>query len=157
MGFPKQYFKQAADAPAPLCSETDRRVRFEEVDSIRMVWHGRYPSYFEDGRISFGDAYGLNYQSFMKNRVMAPIVQMHFDFKFPLRFDETMRIRTCLHWNQAMRLDFSYRIVNGEDRLCAQGYTVQVLTDPDGTVLFVPPEWMLDFRQKWQAGHWSRP
>ena len=155
MGFPKQYFDTCADDPQSLCAETNSRVRFEEVDSIGMVWHGRYTSYFEDGRISFGDKYGLNYQSFIQHRTMAPIVQMHFDFKFPLRFDETIRILTCLHWNEAMRLDFSYRIFNHEDKLSASGYTVQVLTEPDGTVLFVPPEWIIEFRKKWQNDFWS--
>jgi len=155
MGFPKQYFQPSADAPAVLSSEITRRVRFEEVDSIGMVWHGRYPSYFEDGRISFGDKYGLNYQSFIEHKIMAPIVQMHFDFKFPLRFDETIRILTCLHWNEAMRLDFSYRIFNHQEKLSATGFTCQVLTEPNGEVLYVPPEWITKFRKKWQDGFWS--
>ena len=35
---------------------TDRKeiiVRFSEVDSMRIVWHGNYLKYFEDGRESF--------------------------------------------------------------------------------------------------------
>ena len=156
MRSPKSYFVINSSDPQPLCSETTRRVRFEEVDSIRMVWHGRYPSYFEDGRISFGDKYGLNYQSFIEHKIMAPIVQMHFDFKSPLRFDETMRIVTCLHWNEAMRLNFSYHIYNQQDTLSASGYTVQVLTEPDGTVLYVPPKWIIEFREKWLGDFWSQ-
>lgn len=139
-------------APAPLVATTTRRVRFEEVDSIRMVWHGRYPSYFEDGRIAFGDKYGLAYASFVEHRVMAPIAQMHFDFKHPLRFDEIISIETKLHWNESMRLDFSYAIRNSEDVLAATGYTVQLLMEPDGTVLFAAPDWILDFREKWKSG-----
>lgn len=156
MGFPKQYFSTHHLDPAPLCSETRTRVRFEEVDSLGMVWHGRYSSYFEDGRISFGDTFGLNYQQFIDHKIMAPIVKLHFDFKSPLRFDETIRIMTCLHWNEAMRLDFSYRIYNQKDKLSATGYTVQVLMDPDGTVLFIPPDWIVQFREKWQSGFWSQ-
>lgn len=156
MAFPKQYFTKKDHAPQPLCSRTNRRVRFEEVDSIGMVWHGRYPSYFEDGRISFGDKFGLNYQCFIQYEIMAPIVQMHFDFKAPLRFDETIQIQTCLHWNEALRLDFSYRIYNHEEKLSATGYTVQVLTEPNGTVLLVPPQWITEFREKWQNGYWSK-
>jgi len=156
MGFPKKYFEPDDNDPQPLCSETTRRVRFEEVDSIGMVWHGRYPSYFEDGRISFGDTYGLNYQGYIESGIMAPIVQMHFDFKFPLRFDETIRILTRLHWNEALRLDFSYHIFNHKDKLSASGYTVQVLTEPDGTVIVVPPGLVTRFREKWQSGFWSR-
>ncbi len=157
MGFQKQYFKINEGDPSPLCSESTTRVRFEEVDSLGMVWHGRYSSYFEDGRISFGDRYGLNYHRFMANQTPAPIVQMHFDFKFPLRFDETIRILTCLHWNEALRLDFSYQIFNQEKKLCATGYTVQVFTEPDGTILLVPPAWIVEFKERWKNGHWNNP
>ena len=55
MGYQKVYFKRNPQDPAPLVVGIDRRVRFEEVDALGMVWHGRYPSYFEDGRIAFGD------------------------------------------------------------------------------------------------------
>lgn len=152
----KKYFDHIPDSPAPLTAITTRRVRFEEVDSIGMVWHGRYPSYFEDGRIAFGDTFGLGYSTFVKHRVMAPIAQMHFDFKAPLRFDETVSIETKLHWNESMRLDFSYIIRNSKKIIAATGYTVQLLTEPNGTVLFAAPDWIVAFREKWQAGFWDK-
>ncbi len=151
----RRYFDHIEGSPEPLTVSTTRRVRFEEVDSIRMVWHGRYPSYFEDGRIAFGDKYGLAYSSFVEHEIMAPIAQMHFDFKSPLRFDEVMVIETSLHWNEAMRLDYSYCIKDSCSKLAATGYTVQLLMEPNGTVLFAPPDWITDFRDKWQAGFWN--
>ena len=40
-------------------SETVRvQVRFSEVDSIKMVWHGHYMTYMEDAREAFGRKYG---------------------------------------------------------------------------------------------------
>lgn len=29
-------------------------IRFSEVDSMNVVWHGSYPLYFEDAREAFG-------------------------------------------------------------------------------------------------------
>ena len=47
--------------PALSCI-TPLRVRFSEVDSMRVVWHGEYVRYFEDGREAFGEQYpGLGY------------------------------------------------------------------------------------------------
>ena len=151
----KNYFEAIPGAPQPLIARVSRRVRFEEVDSIGMVWHGRYPSYFEDGRIAFGDKYGLSYSSFVKHRTMAPIAQMHFDFKAPLRFDENVSIETSLHWNESMRLDFSYIIIKSKNTIAATGFTVQLVTEPDGTVLFAPPPWIRTFREEWQSGFLS--
>lgn len=155
MGFAKEYFAQEDSAPAPLIAVSERRVRFEEVDVLGMVWHGRFPSYLEDGRIAFGDKYGLNYHSFQENNTVAPVVQMHLDYKVPIRFDEILRIKTLLHWTQAARLNFSYMIYNGHGDLAASGYTVQLFTDQEGTILLYAPEWIQDFQSKWQGEYWS--
>lgn len=155
MGFKKQYFEQGVHDPPPLEVSTTRRVRFEEVDVLQMVWHGRYPGYFEDGRIAFGDKYGMTYQRFMKEKTVAPVVQMHLDYKQPLRFDEVFTIITKLHWTEAARLNFSYLINNQKNELAASGYTVQLLTNLDGTMLLFAPQWLQDFQSKWKDGLWQ--
>lgn len=148
----KRYFPADEKAPPPLTASAVRRVRFEEVDTMQVVWHGRYPSYFEDARTAFGVKYGLSYASFVRHQVMAPIARMHIDYAAPLRLDDEVEIEASLHWNEAMRLDFSYRIRNGAGTVCATGYTVQLLTEVDGTVVFVPPPWIKRFREKWRLG-----
>ncbi len=155
MGSRKNYFPAIANSPKPLVVTTTRRVRFEEVDALRMVWHGRYPSYFEDGRIAFGDHYGLSYQAFIDNQTAAPIVQMHLDYHAPLRFDEHFSITTTLHWCDALRLNFSYLLCNQADKTVAEGYTVQLLTELSGNLLFFPPPWLEAFRQKWKNDFWT--
>lgn len=155
MGLKKQYFERGIDDPAPLEVRTNRRVRFEEVDVLQMVWHGRYPSYFEDGRIAFGDKYGMTYQRFMEEGAVAPVVQMHFDYKQPLRFDETFTIVTKLHWTEAARLNFSYQLYTEKNTLAASGYTVQLLTNQDGMMLLFAPQWLKDFQNKWKDGLWQ--
>lgn len=152
MGFVKEYFPGGEGDPVPLTTECERRVRFEEVDGLSMVWHGRYPSYLEDGRIRFGDVFGLTYHSFRENKTVAPVVQMHLDYKVPLRFDEVMKIRTTLHWTESAKLNFSYGIFNEKGAVAASGYTIQLLTEIDGTVLLVVPQWLQEFRNRWRAG-----
>ena len=37
-------------------------IKFSEIDSMRIVWHGNYVVYFEDGRESFGRHFpGIGY------------------------------------------------------------------------------------------------
>ncbi len=151
MGFIKDYFPAKEKDPAPLTALCERRVRFEEVDSVNMVWHGRFPSYLEDGRIAFGDEYGLTYQSFMKNLTVALIVQMHIDYKIPLRFDEIATIETTLHWSEAARINFSY-LIKSQNGINATAYTVQLLTEIDGTILLASPDWLIEFNKKWRDG-----
>ena len=152
MKSPCCYFLQEPGAPRPLAVAISRRVRFEEIDPLWMVWHGRYVSYLEDGRVAFGDRYGLSYTKFRNEGLAAPIVKMHIDYKAPLHFDEVINIKTTLHWCDAMRLNFEYQIIGQDGRLAATAYTVQLLTDMKGQVLLVPTAWIEDFRQRWRDG-----
>jgi acyl-CoA thioester hydrolase len=150
----QDYFPLKSGEPPPLQARAERRVRFEEVDLLGMAWHGRYAGYFEDGRMAFGRTFGLTYHSFRDHATLAPVVQFHVDYRLPLRFDEEIVIVASLHWSEAARLNFSYRIVNGAGETAASGYTVQLFTTPDGTALLLPPSWLLEFRRKWQQGVW---
>ena len=150
MGFNTNYFSKT-DIP-PLKASCVRRIRFEELDPLGIVWHGRYTSYLEDGRVAFGDKYGLSYKNFKKNRVMAPVVQLHIDYRAPLRFDEHIKIEAILHWTEAVRLNFSYSISKQDGTIAATGYTVQLLTDLHGNLLLTPPDFVQKFRQKWLEG-----
>jgi acyl-CoA thioester hydrolase len=156
MTFNRDYFRRQESDPAPLTAKTQRRVRFEEVDMLGMVWHGRYPSFFEDGRIAFGDTYGLTYFTYVENKVIAPVVQMHLDYKLPLRFDDVITIETSLHWAETARLNFIYTIYNADERIAAAGYTVQLFTDLNGTMQLMTPDWLLEFRHKWRSEYWSK-
>lgn len=148
----RQYFTGQDGDPAPLVARASRRVRFEEVDLLGMLWHGRYAGYFEDGRMAFGRRYGLSYQAFREHGTVAPVVRFHVDYQHPLRFDEECTILCSLHWCDAARLNFSYHLENQAGRPVAGGYTVQLFTDVEGTVLLLPPEWLGTFRQQWRQG-----
>lgn len=144
------YFSAEPDGPEPLRVQTTRLVRFEELDPLHIVWHGRYVSYFEDGRVAFGREYGLSYQAFMNNRIAAPIVQLHIDYMAPLSFDEQITIVATLHWCTALRLNFEFTVLNNSGTKAASGYSVQLLTDMQGNILFQAPDWIETFRQQWQ-------
>ena len=65
----KSYFQIPENSPAPLRLIVERKVRFEEVDPMNIVWHGRYPGYFEDGRVALGDKYGIGYMDLYKYKI----------------------------------------------------------------------------------------
>lgn len=147
-----EYFPPEPDAPPPLAAEARRRVRFEEVDPLSIVWHGRYPSYFEDGRAAFGEQFGLSYVDMRREQFMAPIVQMHIEYHSPLAFPDEFTISTRLHYTAAVRLNFSYRIANQEGAVIATGYTVQLIQDLERQVMLLRPDYLESFWQRWRAG-----
>jgi acyl-CoA thioester hydrolase len=148
----KPYFTSAADDAPPLRVTVERRARFEEIDQLGIVWHGRYASYFEDARSAAGERYGIGYMEFQKNGVVAPIRIMHTDYHLPLRLNETFTIEGILRWTEASRINIEYIIRNSKNLVSTTGYTVQVLLDLNDNLLLVPPPFYRDFREKWRAG-----
>ena len=148
----KHYFPRQAAQPAPLQIRIKRSVRFEEVDSLRIVWHGRYPSYFEDARVALGEKYGIGYMDFYAHGIVTPIKKIHFDYFRPLSFQEELTIEGILHWSDSARMNFEFIIRNGQNELSTTGYTVQMMLDRDQNILVVPPRFYMEFCARWKAG-----
>jgi acyl-CoA thioester hydrolase len=146
------YFPEVPDAPPPLRATVERVVRFEEVDPLRIVWHGRFVSYMEDARVALGERYGIGYMDFYDRGVATPLKQVHCDFVKPLRFRERFTVEGILHWTEAARLNYEFVIRNAAGETAATGYSVQMMLDRDFQVLLSPPEFFVDFCARWRRG-----
>lgn len=148
----RPYFRTIPGAPSSLRLTLSRQVRFEEVDSMGIVWHGRYPSYFEDGRVALGHRYGISYSDFIREGIPVPVRQMQIDYCHPLQFEDKFEIETALHWSDAARINFEYSLRNAEGRRVATGCTVQLMLDPDLNLLLEPPPFFAEFLERWKGG-----
>lgn len=148
----KPYFPKEDGRPPPLRALRRRRVRFEEVDPLGIVWHGRYASYFEDARVELGQKYGIGYMDFFKHQVVAPIKKLHVDYHLPLRYPEEITLEAVLHWSDAARMNFEFIIRNGAGLVATTGYTVQMMLDLQENILVIPPVFYGEFCNRWKAG-----
>jgi len=147
----KPYFQPVSGSPPPLRMIVKRRVRFEEVDSMGIVWHGRYAGYFEDGRVALGHKYGISYSDFIRHRNPVPIRQINIEYIEPLFFEDDIEIEAILHFSEAARINFEYIIRKNDNNVCA-GYTIQLMLDENLELLLAPPPFYLDFMEKWKKG-----
>lgn len=132
-------------------NETLVRVRFHEVDSIRIVWHGHYLTYFEDGRRAFGREHGMDYPVFLDHGVLAPLAKVNVDYLSPARQNDVLRVRTRLLESEGAKIEFAYEIRReGESAPLARGTTLQVFTTMQGELILTPPEFLLRLREEWE-------
>jgi len=148
----RAYFPVEPGAPEPLRMTVTRQVRFEEVDSLGIVWHGRYAGYFEDARVALLDRHGIGYMDFLANRVIAPIRQLHVDYRRPLRFRDEFAIESLLHWTEAARINMEFVLRDAGGTVTTTGFTVQMMADMDGNTLMVPPPFFQAFVGRWRQG-----
>lgn len=145
-------FPRQEGTPQPLRVTVERQVRFEEVDPLNIVWHGRYPSFFEDARVAFGEKFGIGYMECYAQGILTPIKKMHVDYFRPLRFQERFTIEAILHWSAAARLNFEFIIRNRAEEITTTGYTVQMLLDPEMNIMLIPPPFVQEFLERWEKG-----
>ena len=131
-----------------LICRTETQVRFSEVDSMGVVWHGNYVRYFEDGREAFGNLYGINYMDFYRVGVMIPIVKITCDYKKPLKYGDTAIIETRFVNCEAAKLQYDYTFYrNSTDDIVATGSTLQVFLNRDMELLLDLPPFFYDWKK----------
>jgi len=149
----KKYFQREIDAPKPVSIEVKKRVSFSETDPMAIVWHGRYPQYFEMGSEELGRYCGLSYADFFESGLRVPIVQLHVDYFKPLILAELVTVRASYIWNDGARLNTEYLVLKEDGSTAASGYTVQMFVDAkSGKPYMVVPQILERCRKRWRLG-----
>lgn len=121
--------------------ETRIKVRFTEVDLYQVVWHGHYIGWFEVSRNELARRFELDPLKLMKVGFLAPVVELHCQFKEPARPNDEIIVRTGIERTELANLIFTYSVLQGETkRVLATGRTIHVLTDSRGTLLYRIPD-----------------
>jgi len=149
----EEYFKKIPDAPEPISFEIKRRVSFNEVDIMGIVWYGRYAIYFEQAQTELGRRCGLSFQDFYVSNLRAPIVKFHVDYYQPLCLDEEFTVRASYIWSEGAKLHIEYAVIKNDGSIACRGYTVQMFIDGNNNQPYiVSPEILEKLRQGWKQG-----
>ncbi len=133
-----------------LKASKEVEIRFSEVDSMNIVWHGSYALYFEDARECFGAKYGLGYLDIFGNGYYAPLVDLNFSYKQPLVYGQKARVDIFYKNTDAAKIIFEYEIRSLENgNLIATGKSVQVFLDKQYQLVWTNP----DFYEAWKKKH----
>ena len=128
-------------------------IRFSEVDSMGVVWHGHYAIYFEDAREAFGDKYGLEYLMMYDKGYFEPIVELTFKYKrvmiYGMKPEMTITYRPC----EAAKIVFDYEIRDTEtNEVVVTGHSVQVFMDRTTHQLVLnSPDFYEEWKKRWEV------
>ncbi len=132
-----------------LVDVTEIKVRFGEVDSMSIVWHGNYVKYLEEGRESFGQHFGISYLEIYSHGVMAPVVNMNIDYKKQVQYGDSVVVETEYINTEAAKIQFKYRLFRKSDgELVATALTTQVFITLEREMLLYPPPFAVDWKKR---------
>jgi acyl-CoA thioester hydrolase len=119
--------------------ETSVKVRFCEVDSYHVAWHGHYVAWMEAGRNELTGRFGLDADQISDLGYLAPVVALELQFRKPARFNEELVVRTSARRTNTATLEFLCTIVDAKGVKCAEGKSVHALTDKNGIMQYRLP------------------
>lgn len=104
-------------------------AQFYDVDSMRIVWHGYYPRFFELGRVAVMDRIGYGYQTMVESGFAWPIVDMQIKYVQPIKLAQEIEIEAGItEWENRLKIAFLITDAATGQRL-TRGYAVQVAVD----------------------------
>lgn len=126
------------------------KIRFSEIDAMRVVWHGAYVKYLEDAREHFGKVFELSYDLIEREGFFAPIVDMSIQYKKPLTYNMEPEITIIYRPTEAAKIVFDYEIrdtASGEIMVTAR--TIQVFMERNYELMWTNPEFYEQWKKKW--------
>ena len=104
-------------------SQTQLRVRYAETDQMGYVYYGNYAMYFEVARVEAMRSAGFSYREMEDNGIMMPVLESHFQYLKPGKYDELLTIKTKIPSLPGSRIRFEYQVFNESEELITEGWT----------------------------------
>ena len=106
-----------------------RDVYYYETDRMGIVHHSNYVRWFEEARLDYMRACGLDYAQLEAEGLLIPVLGYSCVNKRALRYGQRFTVQTRLTGFNGARLTFAYAVLSGEGELAATGTSEHCFTD----------------------------
>jgi acyl-CoA thioester hydrolase len=121
--------------------ESRLRVRYEETDTMQVVYYAKVFVWMEVGRVNLMRDIGLPHRDWEAKGLGMPVVQAHADYRASARFDDEILVKTRIARVGNSSIRFENEIYRLPDmRLLCVGHTVHALSTKDGKTVPFPDE-----------------
>ncbi len=112
--------------------EFTQRVYYADTDAYKVVWHGAYLRWMEQGRVELCDMLGLDLVKLKENDIAIPVTNMNVRYKSSAKLDDRVIVETWVEKLTPITVTFGQRVKNAETGLVhiiAEFETVAVNND----------------------------
>lgn len=109
------------------------RVRFSEVDSMGVVWHGSYLAYLEDAREALARKFGLSVREIFRQGYAVPIYDLHIRYMQEAHEGDLLRVHIVYVPSNGAKIVCEYDITRADDNVkILTASSIQLFTTMDG-------------------------
>lgn len=86
---------------------TQIKIPFHDIDSMNVVWHGRYVKYLEIARCELLESFNYGYKAMQDSGYVWPIIEMNIRYASPLTLDQEISIQsTLVEWEHRIKVRY---------------------------------------------------
>lgn len=116
----------------PRIVESKIRVRYQETDQMKVVYHANYLVWFEIGRTDFIRELGISYSNLEQMGLLLPVLDVQCKYIQSAKYEDELTVETTVSEVKGARLTFQYQVIRDQDGLLlAKGTTQHVFAAPD--------------------------
>ena len=120
-----------------ISAELDIRVRYQETDQMKVVYHANYFTWFEAARIELLDRIDCPYKLLEEEGYLLPVLKCKAKFIKPAHFDDRLVVRVSILNAPTIRVQIFYEIYRRKELLC-MGNTTHAFIDMNGKLTRPP-------------------
>jgi acyl-CoA thioester hydrolase len=125
----------------PRVRETRFRIRYNETDQGRVVYHSNYLHYFEAGRTEFLREEGSRYRDLEDAGYFLVVTEAQLHYRASARYDDEIAVRTWVTQVTPASVRFAYEVLRKPDgTLLVEGETKLACVGSDFRPKRLPPE-----------------
>jgi acyl-CoA thioester hydrolase len=128
----------------PCKTTTEIRVRYGETDQMGYVYYGNYALYLEQGRTDWLRKMGFSYKRLEAQNILLPVTQFTINYYAPGRYDDLLKIETTLVKNPGVKIEFSYKIFNEDNKQLIEAQTTLAFVDKTTGKVTPAPQYLID-------------
>jgi acyl-CoA thioester hydrolase len=104
--------------------KTKIRVRYNETDSMKYLYHGNYVSYYHASRTELLRSIGLSDKELETNGIILPVIDLQSKYLKPAFYDDELTVKTKLVEISTCKLHFKHEVYNDKEELINKGATI---------------------------------
>lgn len=121
--------------------EIEVRVRYAETDQMGRAHHSHHLVWCEAARTAWLRRRGASYADLERRGVYLPVSRVDVEYRYPVGYDDRVRIRAWLAAVRSRTLTFEYELERPADgREVARARTDLICMDGEGGVRRLPEE-----------------
>ncbi len=105
------------------------RIRYVDIDGMKIIHNSKYPIYFEEARIDLVNKENYPYAQIEQDGFIFPISELKILYKNSIYYGEEITVKVWLEYLKNYSMKFKYQIMKQNEIIACEGYTIHAVID----------------------------